>query len=240
MLSPTHVARWTGGAYLALAVFGVVGILVIRPQLLVEDDAAATLANLTTHARLAHRGSLLELLIVLAQAAAALGFYVLMRPDRPGAAFAVASFGLANAAAILGSAAMVLTASAVAEDPTLSPGGDAGATVLLLFAVADSFWAVGALFFGLWLIPMGWFALSTRRMPRVLGWVLTAGGAGYVLSALLDAGVPQVSSVVVDGLTVIASIGEFWMIGYLLVRGIRPSVDRQAERDSTPAEASHA
>ncbi len=38
------------------------------------------------------------------------------------------------------------------------------------------------LFFGLWLIPMGWCVLRSYRMPRPLGWTLVAGGIGYVLS----------------------------------------------------------
>lgn len=59
------------------------------------------------------------------------------------------------------------------------------ATTQLLFEASASVWSVAALFFGLWLIPMGYVLLTT------------------------------------DGLTIPASIGEFWMIGYLLVFGVR-------------------
>jgi hypothetical protein len=59
-------------------------------------------------------------------------------------------------------------------------------------------------------------------MPRALGWALIAGGAGYVLSCLVGAAAPAVPSAVVDALTLPATVAELWMIGYLLVRGIRP------------------
>lgn len=68
-------------------------------------------------------------------------------------------------------------------------------------------------------------------MPRPLGWVLVAGGVGYVLSAFvtyLAPGVPAVAS----ALTIPASVGEFWMMGYLLVRGVRRSAVEGAPRDT--------
>ncbi len=197
------------------------GFLVVRPRLR-GADPAETLELLVGHAWLAHLGIGLELLIVIAQAAAALGFAALLRTDRPVAALGVTVFGMANASAILGSAALLTTASAVAGDAALAPAGDAAATVTLLLTAADALWAVGAVFFGLWLLPMGWFVVSTGRMPRALGWILIAGGSGYVLSCLLGAAVPGIPSLVIDALTLPATVGEFWMIGYLLVRGIRP------------------
>ena len=227
MDTPTRVARWTGIAYLALGVFGMAGFLVVRPQLRVAGDPAATLTLLVEQSWLAHVGIGLELLTVMAQAGAALGFYALLRPDRPAAAFGVGVFGMANATAILGSAALLMAASAVAGDTSLAPAGDAAASVGLMLAIADAFWAAGAVFFGLWLVPMGWFVLSTRRMPTALGWLLIVGGGGYVLSCLLAAAAPGTPSLVVDGLTIPATVAEFWMIGYLLVRGIRPALIRQ-------------
>ena len=218
----TTVARLTGAAYLALAVTGALGFLVIRSALLMPGDPAATLQNLTEQSALAHGGVALEVLIVITQALAAWGFYALFRRDHPVAAFGVAVFGMANAAAILTSAALMSTALAVVADPSLAPGGDAAATVGLLYALSSACWTVGGVFFGLWLIPMGWFILATRRMPRVLGWLLVIGGVGYVLGAVLTVAAPQLVTVA-NALAMPASIGEFWMIGYLLIRGIRPS-----------------
>ncbi|GMA89922.1 hypothetical protein GCM10025869_04510 [Homoserinibacter gongjuensis] len=68
---------------------------------------------------------------------------------------------------------------------------------------------------------MGLFAVSTARMPRVLGWALIVGGVGYVLSALLAA-VPMLAPLG-EALAYLASVGELWIIGYLLSIGIRPA-----------------
>ena len=97
---------------------------------------------------------------------------------------------------------------------------------------SGNLWRVGGLFFGLWLIPMGWLVVRSRWLPLPLGWLLVAGGAGYVLNTFVTFLVP--GSETLSGLLVIpASVGEFWTIGYLLVRGVARSA---AEIESVVAQ----
>ncbi len=212
----TRTARLTGLFYLGLAIAGGFGFLFIRPELFAADDPGTTLANLVERESLARAGIAFELLIVVTQALAAVWFYRLFRTADRLAAGAIAAFGLINAVAILVSSALLATALELALDPV----GDAAATVQLLYLISDNLWGVGALFFGLWLIPMGWCVLRSGWMPRALGWILVGGGIGYVLSAFTRYLAPD-APVVADVLTYPASVGEFWMIGYLLVRGVR-------------------
>jgi len=191
-------------------------------------DPAATLANLTEHATQAHLLVMLEMAVVITQALAAVYFYKLFRPINPTAAYATATFGLVNSVAIIASGAFMATANAVASDSSLAPGGDAAGTVGLLYELSASSWGMGNLFFGLWLIPMGWVAVASGRFPRVLGWTLVVGGVGYLLSGLLAYGLADAPSSLLEGLTLPASIGEFWMIGYLLLKGIRPAAPSTA------------
>lgn len=62
-------------------------------------------------------------------------------------------------------------------------------------------------------------------MPKGLGFTLMGGGGGYIASALISNGVPNAPAWLVEGLTMPASVGEFWMIGYLLAFGIRRAGD---------------
>ena len=82
-------------------------------------------------------------------------------------------------------------------------------------------WGIGALFFGLWLIPMGYIIYTAQVMPRLLGLVLMAGGGTYLLSAFVMYLFPDAPAAVNGALTTLPSIGEFWIIGYLLTVGIR-------------------
>ncbi|MEV6637449.1 DUF4386 domain-containing protein [Actinoplanes sp. NPDC051470] len=208
-----RIARVTGLLYLGLAAGGALGFLTIRPALFVAGDPAATLSRLTADPGLARLGVSLELFTVLTQALAAAGFYRLFhRADRFTAA-GVAAFGLVNAVVVLVSAALLGAALQVGPD---------AAAVQTLYLISGQLWEVGGLFFGLWLIPMGLWVLRSALMPRALGWVLVAGGVGYVVSAFVGALLPS-AGVVADLLVVPATVGEFWMIGYLLILGVRPA-----------------
>lgn len=206
-------ARQTGALYLALAVAGGLGFLLVRPAL-VDPDPLATLAQLRDREALTRTLIGLELALVVFQALAALWFFRLFRAVDDVAAAAIAVFGVLNAVAIMGSAA----ATATALDAALgTAGGEAGSPQLLL-GLSEHFWGVGNLFFGLWLVPMGVCVLRSGTMPRLLGRLLVGGGAGYVLSAFVAYLWPGAATVP-ELLVVPATIGEVWMLGYLLVRG---------------------
>jgi hypothetical protein len=214
-------ARWTGVFYLILAIAGLFGYLFVRAELYVADDAAATLANLFDRSSLARFGIAADLTVVLAQALAAVWFFKLFRDTHRLAAVSIAAFGLVNAAAILTATAFSASALIVAGDVALAPGGDQAATAQLLYQINGALWDIGGMFFGLWLFPMGYAVLKSELMPRVLGWVLMAGAVGYVLNTYLLQLAPDAPAAI-NGLPVgVATIGEFWIIGYLLFVGER-------------------
>lgn len=212
-----RTARTTGLLYLAVAITGLLGFLVVRSQLFVAGDEQATLTHLMQRQPLARTGIALELLLVLTQALAAVWFYRLFRGVDPLPAAGITVFGMVNAIAVLGSAACLATASGIAADPV----GDPAATVQLLYLISENLWTAGGLFFGLWLIPMGRCVLHSGWMPRPLGWLLMVGGTGYLVSTFVSY-LTNASDTAALILVLPATVGEFWMIGYLLLRGAPP------------------
>jgi hypothetical protein len=57
----------------------------------------------------------------------------------------------------------------------------------------------------------------------MLGWILMIGGVGYVLDALLSYLLPDAGPML-DLITLPATVGELWMVGYLCLWGVRRSV----------------
>lgn len=163
MNSPTlhpPTARTTGLLYLAMAVAAVPGFLVIRPLLFDPESPLGTLTHLVENEQLARVGIGLELTLVVLQALTALWFFRLFRHVDAFAAGSVAVFGLVNAVAVLGSAAGLATALEAAL------AGDAAGSQLM-YVLSGNLWGVGALFFGLWLVPMGLLALGDAAGPGV-------------------------------------------------------------------------
>lgn len=214
-----RTARLTGIWYLLLAISGVLGFLIFHPQIFVSDDPQKTLKNLTELESTSRLRLLLEVFIIASQALAAVWFYKLFREIKAWAAFAIGSWGLINSVAIMISAISMSTAINIANFSTPS-FQEKVVLIQLLSDIISNAWTIGGLFFGLWLIPMGYVVVASKCMPIWLGWTLIVGGIGYTLSTLLNC--LGFSHNLLNILTVPATVGEFWMIGYLLIYGIRP------------------
>ena len=213
-------ARMTGAWYLMLAITGMVGFLVLHSRIYVSDDAAQTLTNLTEQETEARWRLVFEGLIVISQVLAAVWFYKLFKDINHVAAWSLAIWGTVNAIAIMISAMGMGGALEVAHNSSLALN-EKTMLIEIFNQLIKHAWRVGSIFFGLWLIPMGYIVVSSQRMPVWLGRILMLGGVGYILSAfVLFMGL---HGAWINVLTIPASIGEFWMIGYLLIFGIRPS-----------------
>lgn len=206
-------ARVTGLFYLGLAVTGVFAFLFAREQLFVEGNALETTANLVNNETLARFGIAAEILIAGFQALAAVWFYKLFKKKDSFAAGLITVFGMVNTTVILVSSAFWL----VALNTALA--GGANSTVQTLFEVHNALWAVSALFFGLWLLPMAYMAHQVK-MPRVMIWFLVAGGLGYIVSTFTSVVLPE-QTTLNEMLSTPATVGEFWMIGYLLFKQVK-------------------
>ena len=201
-------SRITGLFYLGIVVTGMFSFLFARQALYVDGDATITAANLVEKETLARLGIAAQLALVAFQALTALWFYKLFRMKSNFGAGLIAVFGMVNAVAILLASSMWLSALKVALD-----GGQAN-IAYALFSVHDNIWAVASLFFGLWLLPMAYMARQVK-VPRALVWFLVAGGVGYILSAFTSLVFPD-HTTLTELLPLPATVGEFWMVGYLL------------------------
>jgi Domain of unknown function (DUF4386) len=161
---------------------------------------------------------LAEFAIIVSQALAAVYFFKLFKDINHFAAWALAAWGMMNAGIIMISA--IAMGGSIHVAGLSVPDNEKLMMLQVFMLLIKGAWAIGSLFFGLWLIPMGYAVVSSKRMPIGLGRVLQIGGVGYIASAFLVYG--GLSGSWIDMLTIPATIGEFWMIGYLLIFGIRP------------------
>ena len=214
-------ARTAGIWYLMMAITGILGFLIFHPQIYDSKNAQKTLTNLIDLESIARTRLLLEFAIIVSQALTAVWFYRLLRNINEWAAWSVGIWGMINSVAIMisaismGSAIEIASSSQTVDDKVIL-------IELLSFLITNA-WGIGGLFFGLWLIPLGYIITSSNRMPIWLGRTLIAGGVGYLVSTSLN--YVGIDSPILGYLTLPATIGEFWMIGYLLIFGVRPIKD---------------
>lgn len=215
-------ARVTGVWYLILAISGLLGFMIFHPQIFVTNDPQKTLTNLIDLESVSRIRLLLELVIIISQALAAVWFYKLFREIDTWAAWTVGIWGMMNSAAIMISAVSMNSAIEIATS-SAQTFQEKITLIQLLGSLITNAWAIGGIFFGLWLIPMGYIVVSSKRMPVWLGRILIIGGIGYLLGTFANS--MGMNGPVGQILVIPATVGEFWMIGYLLIYGIRPAIN---------------
>ena len=97
----------------------------------------------------------------------------------------------------------------------------AGALVYLLLDLQHYGLLIAQIFFGLWLAPLGYLAYRSGWFPKALGGVLILGAACYIVDLLTAFLVPDLGHLIHGFVVIPCVIAEVWMLGYLLVFGIR-------------------
>jgi hypothetical protein len=113
-----------------------------------------------------------------------------------------------------------------ATDPAVAAGAgaDPEAMVLLLLDLHHHGYRLGGIFFGLWLVPLGHLVVRSRAFPRLLGFALVGAGVAWIVDTLVGFAMPDLPTFAHTLLT-LPTMAEFAMVGYLLVRGVRPPLD---------------
>ncbi|MDV7140464.1 DUF4386 domain-containing protein [Maribacter sp. TH_r10] len=213
-------ARITGLWYLIMAITGILGFMVFHSQIFVSGNPEQTLTNLVELESTARIRLLLEFAIVLSQALTAVWFFKLFKDKYEWEAWTLGIWGMVNALAIMISAISIASAIGIANSD-ISAMEDKVLLIQVFQNIISHAWGIGGLFFGLWLFPMGYIVIKSKRLPVWLGRVIILGGIGYLISTIIRyAGIDFSYN---RFLTLPATIGEFWMIGYLLIFGIRSS-----------------
>ncbi len=83
---------------------------------------------------------------------------------------------------------------------------------------------IAQIFFGLWLVPLGYLAYkSTGLFPKWLGVLLIVGGVCYLVDLLAVFLVPDVGQSIHGFIIIPSALAEISMVLYLLVIGVRRS-----------------
>jgi len=80
---------------------------------------------------------------------------------------------------------------------------------------------VAQIFFGLWLVPLGYLAYKSEIFPGWLGEFLIVGGVCYMVDLLAAFLVPDFGQKIHSFIVIPSAIAEISMVLYLLVVGVR-------------------
>jgi hypothetical protein len=234
-----RLARTAGTYYLVVAIFA--GFAqVVRQNVYVPGDAAATTANIVANAELVRLSFVADLVQATFALFLVLALSRLLRHVNRDVARAMVLFVVLQVGITCLNVVHQFAALLVATQPSYTSAfgvGQQNAVVLLLMDMQHNGFLVAQVFFGLWLFPLGWLAYRSGLFPRPLGVILMVATVAYlvdvVLQFLAHDFAAAVSPIVVVPLVTVAEVS---MVAYLLIKGVRtPPVNPKPPTGIAPA-----
>ncbi len=180
-------ARWTGFFYLGIAIAGGFSIAYVPSQIVVADDAGATVANILNHTGLYHMGIAADIVVMVFEIMAMTMLYFMFRHISQTLSFAAAMARLSMVSVM--SAMLFFHAGAdllahsdqVMTHFTEDQRADIAGLLLEMHRAGVWIWQ---LFFTLHLLLLGYLVVQSGRFPTLLGYGLMLGATGYVLDSI--------------------------------------------------------
>lgn len=222
--SINRTARLAGALYLAAMPFGFFGIMYVPSVLLVPGDPAATSRNILASEWLFRSGTVSHLIGQIIFIFQVLALYRLLQPvNKNHAVLMVILVPVGIPIAFLNEvnhlAALRLLSG---TDDGAFTSTQRYAQAMLFLDMREYGIGVAHVFWGLWLLPLGFLVFRSVFLPRLLGILLMIGGAAHVIDAgtqLLFPGVPTVSQATF-AFAILAAIGELLFALWLLIKGV--------------------
>lgn len=226
--APGSLARVAGSLYLTVAVLtifaGVVNTRIVEP-----GNAAATTDSIGSSETLFRLGFVSELAGAAAFLATGMALYLLLKHvSQPAAAAMVVLVAVSVAIQSLNllnqNAALMIATGHYAFGPA-----DSDQLAMLFADLQRDGYLIAQVYFGLWLLPLGYLVVKSDYFPNVLGVLLMSGCLGHLVDVFARFLAPDFGATISPFALTLAAVAELSFIGWLLARGA-PSVRTDRDR----------
>lgn len=220
---PVKFARAAGLLYLIIIACGIFSEVVVRSSLIEWDNPAATASNLLASQWLFRIGFAADSIMLLADVAIAVLFYILLKPVNKNLALMAAAFRLTQAAVLglnLLNYYIPLLLVTGAGYATAFSAEQLNGLVMLYLQMHSHGYDTGLLFFGVSNIFLGYLVIKSGYFPAVLGYGLIAAAIVYLLGSFTRFLFPDFVSMMMP-LYIIPLIAELAFALWLLIKGVK-------------------
>jgi len=229
-ISPLVRARVAGALYLVANIFAPFTLLYLPSLFIVRGDAAATANNVIASESLFRFGIVGNLFTFIANIFLALALYQLLKViNKNMASLMVILFLVGVPIAMLNelSQLAILQLLGGADYLKAYPTDQLQALAYLLLRLHDQGLLIAHIFFGLWLLPMGYLVFKSGFIPRIVGVLLVIAGVGYVVQSFAAFLGYNVNIILFLGL------GELVFLSWLLIKGVNIEQWKKRALEST-------
>lgn len=217
MNSIKRTARFAGLLYLLQIPLGIFGIVYVPKQLIDKGNIPLTISNIASHELLFRLGIVSAIVCALVTIATAVYIAKTLSPVNSKYAKWIVQFTLIVAPVTfineLNQVAVLYLSHHFNPD---FPVKETETLVSLFLNLHDSGIKIIDIFFGLWLLPMGYLVIKSTYIPKIIGYFLLLTCFGYLIDFLTFFLFPTVKIVVSEYVW----IGEVLMVLWLLIKGV--------------------
>jgi hypothetical protein len=234
--SPSTCAKVAGAMYLLLAATAFFAVYV-NSQIIESGDAAATANNMRDSTTLFRYGFVADILQATFFLLTAMAFYLLFRHVNQLVAAAMVVIVAVSVSIqslnMLNQYTALTIATGKGYTETLGQAGSDG--LAMLFAdMQENGVLIAQMFFGLWLIPLGYLVFKSGYFPKVFGILLTMGCAMYLIELFAHFLAPGFADDTKPFTGTLQALSEMPFLLWLLVKGVHdPHVPRREPENHT-------
>jgi hypothetical protein len=214
-----RLARIAGYLYLGVAVLGGFAELIVRQSIVELGHPGATADGIRDSATLFRAGFVADLVQATLFLLTAMTLYLLLRGINELVARAMVVIVAVSVAIMCLNLLNQWVALQVATDRAFGAGSDA--LVGLFAGMHHDGYLIAQIFFGLWLLPLGYLVIKSGWFPAWIGVLLIAGCFGYLVDTFATFLAPSVADTIEAIVVAPAAIGELSFVAYLLIKGVR-------------------
>jgi len=209
LASQKHAVKWLRILYPLWAIVGMFSIMYVPSQLIDTNNPEITISNITSNELLFRSGIAGSLITQLFSVAVVWFLYKLFYQTYKDATILMAVF------AFLGMPiAMLSNANQLAALSYLNNAEQ----VMIFLKQHSQGTAVATIFWGLWLLPLGYMIIKSPLFPNLVGWLVVMAGIGYTLSAF--AHFLDLKGLVINVMDYLTFGEVLWML-WVLIMGAR-------------------
>jgi hypothetical protein len=232
--SPQLKARIAGAFYLITIIMGVFAEVFVRGSLAVRDDAAATATNILAHEQLYRFGLAADLIMLVCYVAVTLLFYDLFKPVGRSLSLLSAFFSLVGIAVLAFNCLNHLAPLIFLGDShylsAFEPNQLQALTLASLRMHARGY-SISGVFFGIYMLLLGYLIFRSSFLPRILGVLMAIGGFSFLTHSFAIFLAPALLSRLPD-IGMLGGIAELALCLWLIAMGV--NVQKWKEKASAP------
>ena len=220
--TPRLKARIAGIFYLITIITGVFAEVFVRGALVVRDDPAATATNILAHESLYRFGLAADLIMLACYISVTLLFFYLFKPVGRSLSLLAALFSLVGIAVLAVNSLNHLA-------PLIFLGGadylnafettQLQALALMSLRMHARGYSIAGVFFGIYMLLLGYLIFRSAFLPRILGVLMAVGGLSFLANSFASFLLPTLVARLPD-IGMLGGIAELALSLWLMALGV--------------------